>query len=150
MSILFNLLAILGTYPNKYIGFKIHQFSLHILVSILTFTRGYNFLFFIQVVFMALDMASTAFQCGGRLENMPQRLRTSLTICGEVVKCWDELVSFVAEEIGLLSLLHWFQFLVFPAFPFIGIEYLQKRKWHLHQPENLASKLVFTFCYITW
>lgn len=76
------------------------------------------------MIFVAFDVAAPAFQGRRWLEHVPQRFGARLTVGGEVVKSWDELVALVADVTGFLSdwqRLHWKLGLFF-ALAFIGIE----------------------------
>lgn len=80
------------------------------------------------MVFVALNVATPAFQSRRRLEHIPQRLGARLAVGGEVVERGDELVALVADVAGLLSNGQWLHrklWLLF-AFPFIGIKNLER------------------------
>ena len=50
-----------------------------------TFARSNNVLLFVEVVFVALDVAAAALQGRGRLEDVPQRLGARLAVGREVI-----------------------------------------------------------------
>lgn len=54
------------------------------------------------MVFVALDVASSALQRWRRLEHVPQGFGARLTVSGEVVEGGDELMALVADVTGLL------------------------------------------------
>lgn len=93
-----------------------------------TFARGDDVLLLVQVVFVALDVAAATLQRWRRLEDVPQRLGAGLTVGGKVVECGDELVSFVWEAVGFVTLWHRLHVGLLPAFSLVGIENLYEEE----------------------
>lgn len=87
----------------------------------LTFARYDDVLLFVHVVLVAFDVAAPAFQSGGRLEHVPQRLGARFAVGGEVVERGQELVALVADVAGLLPDLHWELRLLF-TLTLVGVE----------------------------
>lgn len=90
----------------------------------LTFAWGNQVLFLVQVIPVALNMASSALQGRRWLKDMPQRFGTGLTVGREVVECRNEFMAFVILEVSFFTLLNRFHFYIFPTFTFICIQYL--------------------------
>lgn len=89
-----------------------------------TFARSNNVLLFVEVVLVALDVAAATLQGRRRLEDVPQRLGTGLTVGGEVIQRGDELVAFVWETVGFVALRDRLHVRLLPALSLVGIQNL--------------------------
>lgn len=92
-----------------------------------TFARGDNILLLVQMVLVALDVASAALQGRRGLEHVPQRFGASLAVRGEMIEGGDELVAFVGQAVGLITLRNSLHVRLLPALTFISIQDLKSK-----------------------
>lgn len=90
-----------------------------------TFAGRDDVLLLVQVVFVALDVAAAALEGGRGLEDVPERFGAGLAVGGEVVEGGDELVAFVGQAVGLVSLWDGLQVRLLPALALVGIQDLR-------------------------
>lgn len=93
----------------------------------LTFARDDKVLLLVQMVLVALDMAAAALQGWRGLEHVPQGLGASLTIRREMVEGGDELMAFVGQAVGLITLRNTLHVRFLPTLTLISIEYLKNK-----------------------
>lgn len=93
----------------------------------LTFARGNNILLLVQMVLVALDVAAAALQGWRRLEHVPQRFGACLTVRGEMVEGGDELMAFVGQAVGLVTLRNTLHVRFLPTLTLISIKYLKNK-----------------------
>lgn len=77
------------------------------------------------MVFVALDVASSAFEGWRWFEHVPQGFGTGFTVSGKVVQGWDELMTLMANVAGLVPRKR-FQLLLFLALALICIQDLEE------------------------
>lgn len=95
--------------------------------DVLTLARHNHFLFSVQMVLMALDMAASALERGRRFEDVPQRTGTGLAARREVVQSGDELVALVVDVRQTLAVRHRLhrRLLITFALTFVGVQDLK-------------------------
>lgn len=76
------------------------------------------------MVFVALDVASSAFQGWRWFEHVPQGFGTSFTVSGKVVQGRDELMTLMANVAGLVPRKRFL--LLFLALTLISIQDLEE------------------------
>lgn len=96
----------------------------HVVVHL---ARHNHFLFSVQMVLMALDMAASALERGRRFEDVPQRTGTGLAARREVVQSGDELVALVVDVRQTLAVRHRLhrRLLITFALTFVGVQDLE-------------------------
>lgn len=79
------------------------------------------------MVLVALDVATAALQGWRGLEHMPQWFGASLAVRREMVEGGDELVAFVGQAVGLITLRDTLHVRFLPTLTFISIKDLKNK-----------------------
>lgn len=78
---------------------------------------------------MALLVAAAALEGRRRLEDVPERLGAAVAVGREVIQRGDELVAFVWETVGFVSLRDGLNDVrVFPALSLVGVQDLNEQR----------------------